>query len=344
MRFERTVDRVGCVAALDRAAALIAEVAGGSVAPGVVDVYPQSLHPHVITLRIPRLEAMLGVRFGSDEPSRILAALGCIIEAHPDRLEVTVPSYRPDLEREVDLIEEVLRVWGMERIESTLPGGRERVGMLTREQMLRERVGEVLRACGLNETMTYAFGDPRDPEKTSMPLAADELLVELLNPMSTEQAVLRRSLLPGLLATVSYNQRRGVSDVHLYEIGGVYWTAEGRKQPKERTMVGGVMAGAWHRPAWNAPAVSLDFFDGKGVVENLVRELAIDKLRMRPSEAAHLQPGRAADVLLGGEVVGWLGEVHPLVLERFEADAPVVAFELDVARLLRAAQIGRAHV
>lgn len=341
MRFERTVDRAGCISALDRAAALIAEVAGGQVAPGAVDVYPRPLPPHTVDLRIPRLEAVVGVDFGADEPARILTALGCVVEPRPEHLAVTVPTYRPDLEREVDLIEEVLRVWGMERVRSTLPGGRGRVGLLTREQTLRERVGEVLRACGLNETMTYAFGDPRDPEKTSMPLAVDELLVELLNPMSTEQAVLRRSLLPGLLASVTYNQRRGVSDVHLYEIGGVYWTAAGRKQPKERTVVGGVLAGAWHRQAWNAPSVPLDFFDGKGIIENLVRELAIDKFRVRPSEASHLQPGRAADVLLGGEVVGWLGEVHPLVLERYEATAPVVAFEIDLARLVRASRDAR---
>lgn len=344
MRFERTVDRAGCADALDRAAALIVEVAGGQVAPGIVDVYPGPLPPRVIALRIPRLEALVGVDFGPGEPERILVALGCVVESHPDHLAVTVPTYRPDLEREVDLIEEVLRVWGMERVRSTLPGGRGRVGLLTREQTLRERAGEVLRACGLNETMTYAFGDPKDPEKTSMPLAADELLVELLNPMSTEQAVLRRSLLPGLLASVSYNQRRGVSDVHLYEIGGIYWTGPGRKQPKERTMVGGVLAGAWNRPSWNAPSVPLDFFDGKGVIENLVRELAIDKFRVRPSDAPHLQPGRAAEILVGGEVVGWLGEVHPLVLERYEADSPVVAFELDLARLVRAARDARPFV
>jgi phenylalanyl-tRNA synthetase beta chain len=202
-------------------------------------------------------------------------------------------------------------------------------------------VSETLRACGLNETMTYAFGDPLDPERCDMPLAEGEMLVELLNPMSGEQAVLRRSLLPGLLRSVSSNQRRGVVDVHLYEIGTIFHTGEGRKQPKERLMVGGVLAGSWNRPGWNDPAVPLDFFDGKGIIENLVRELAIERFKMRAAEIPHLQPGRAADVLVHGEVVGWLGEVHPLVLERFEADAPVVAFELDLTRLLRAARDAR---
>ncbi len=344
MRFERTVDRAGCVAALDRAAALIAEVAGGTVAPGVVDAYPAPSRERTLSLRLHRLGDVLGVELDPGQVSAILSALGCAVEQRHDRFEVSVPTFRPDIEREIDLIEEVLRIWGMERVEATLPAGRGRIGMLTREQALRERIGEVMRACGLNETMTYAFGDPRDPERCGMPLAEGELLVELLNPMSTEQAVLRRSLLPGLLASVSYNQRRGVEDIHLYEVGSVFWTSEGRKQPKERTMLAGVLSGAWHRPAWNAPAVPLDFFDGKGVIENLVRELAVAKFRVRAFEAGHLQPGRAAEVLVGGEVVGWLGEVHPAVLDRFEVTAPVVAFELDVARLVRAAADARPFV
>ncbi len=338
MRFERTVDREGCIAALDRAAALIAEVAGGTVAPGAVDAFVRPMPPRTITLRIERLEAVIGEDIPGGDVESILRALGCAVCAYADRLEVTIPTCRPDLEREIDLIEEVLRVWGMERITPTLPGGRGRAGGLTREQRVRERVGEVLRACGLNETMTYAFGDPADTERSRMALPADELPVELLNPMSKEQAILRRSLLPGLLRSVAYNQRRGVVDVHLCEMGSVFRTSPGRKQPKERLMVAGVLAGAWHRPVWNDPVVPLDFFDAKGVLETLARELAVERLKVRAAEVAHLQPGRSAEILLGGEVVGWLGEVHPVVLDEFGADAPVVAFELDLGRLTRAAR------
>jgi len=344
MRFERTVDRTACIAAVDRAAALIAEIAGGEVASGVVDVYPS---PHVdrsLTLRIERLHAITGVEITAEQAAGILGRLGCGVEAHRDRLEIAVPSYRPDLEREIDLIEEVLRIWGMERVEATLPAGRGRIGSLTREQRWRNRTGDTLRAAGLNETMTYAFADPGDPERCDMPLADGELLVELLNPMSGEQAVLRRSLLPGLLRSVSYNQRRGTDDVHLYEIGTVFATAEGRKQPKERTHVAGVLAGAWHRPAWNDPAIPLDFFDGKGVVEALVRDMALARFKLRAADLPHLQPGRASEVMIAGEVVGWLGEVHPLVLERFDASAPVVAFELDFSRLVRVAKDARTLV
>jgi phenylalanyl-tRNA synthetase beta chain len=330
------------VAASDRAAALLAEIAGGAVAPGVVDAYPAPISATQLTLRKPRLDEILGTSIPADETASILERLGCSVESHPDRFEVTVPSFRPDLEREIDLVEEVVRVWGMERVEPTLPTGAGRMGGLTAEQRWRNRIGETLRACGLNETMTYAFSDPGDLEKASMALAADELAVELLNPMSVEQAHLRRSLLPGLLRSVSYNQRRGIANVHLYEIGSVFWTGEGRKQPKERPTVAGVLTGAWSEASWNGPVSELGFFDGKGVVEALVDRLWIERFKVREAQLSWLQPGRAAELLIGGEVIGWLGEVHPVVLERFEADAPVVAFELDLTRLVRAARDTRA--
>ena len=156
----------------------------------------------------------------------------------------------------------------MERITPTLPSGAGRLGELTREQRLQERIGTTMRASGLNETMTYSFADPADTERMRDVLDEGEVYCELLNPMSAEQAVLRRTMLPGLLRSVSYNQRRGVPDVHLYEIGSTFRMAPGRKQPKERAALAGVLAGAWHRPAWNEPAEPLGFFDGKGVIED----------------------------------------------------------------------------
>jgi phenylalanyl-tRNA synthetase beta chain len=185
--------------------------------------------------------------------------------------------------------------------------------------------------------MTYSFADPADLERMRHDCPDGEICVELLNPMSGEQATLRRSLLPGLLRSVSYNQHRAVNNVHLYEIGSVFRTAEGRKQPKERAVVGGVLAGAWHAPAWNEAAVPLDFFDGKGIIESLVGDLGIARMKVRSAELRHLQPGRAAEITVAGQVVGWLGEVHPAVLEAFDAEGPVTAFELDLAALVREA-------
>ncbi len=336
-RFEKIVDRSACVAALDRAAALMAELAGGEVAPGVVDAYPAQLVPRRLVLRHERLLGVIGADISQTEAVEILGRLGCTVVVDGGESSVTVPTFRPDLEREIDLIEEVLRVWGMEHVPSTLPAGRGRVGELTRAQRWRERVGATLRASGLNETMTYSFADPVDMDRMRHESPEDELCVELLNPMSGEQATLRRSLLPGLLRSVAYNQNRTVNNVHLYEIGSIFRTAEGRKQPKERTVVAGVLAGAWHEPAWNEAAAPLGFFDGKGIIESLARDLGVSRLKVRAADIGHLQPGRSAEVLVGGQVVGWLGEVHPAVLDAFETQAPVTAFQLDFAALAREA-------
>ena len=342
VRFERGVDAAGCAAALDRAAALMAELAAGEVAPGIIDTYPTPTTPRELTLRVKRLHAILGDEIPAEEAADILERLGCAVRAEGSdaepSLKVTVPTFRPDLGREIDLIEEVLRIHGMERVTPTLPAGRGRVGELTRAQLWRERVGAILRACGLNETMTYSFTDPGDIERLGYELPEGEIACEILNPMSAEQSVLRQLLLPGLLRSVSYNQRRGVNNVHLYEIGSTFRASSGRKQPKERVMVGGALAGAWHPPSWNEPAAPLGFFDGKGVLEAIAHELGLQRFKVRAAEIAFLQPGRSAEVLLGGEVIGWLGEVHPTIAEAFDATTPITVFELELASLVRAAK------
>ncbi|TLM80525.1 MAG: phenylalanine--tRNA ligase subunit beta [Actinobacteria bacterium] len=343
IRFERGVDPGGCVAAADRAAQLMAEVSGGTVAPGVVDEYPRVAEPRTLELRVARMNAVLGTELSADDAAAILRRLGLTVDGGPDVLTATVPTFRPDLEREIDLVEEVVRVYGMERVPGTLPASRGRAGGLTREQRLRERAGEALREAGLNETMTYSFIDPADLGRLRREPAEGDAAVELLNPMSVEQSVMRPTIACGLLRSVSYNQRRGVPDVHLYEIGAVFVGADGRKQPKEREVVAGALAGVWARPAWSDPAATpnspagLGFFDGKGAVETLTEALGVATWKVRAADRPWLQPGRSAEVLVGDEVAGWLGEVHPDVCDAFEAAAPVVLFELELAALLRAA-------
>lgn len=345
LRFERGLDPEGCVRAADRAAALMAEVAGGTVAPGIVDEYPAPVPPLGLELRIERLNAVLGSEVEPDECSRILAALGLDVrDSRTGALQVTVPTFRPDLTREIDLIEEVVRVWGMERVAPTLPGGRGRVGRLSERQRWLRRIDTTMRAAGLNETMTYSFIDPADLGRARLHVAEDEVIVELTNPMSEEQAVMRTSLLPGLLRSVSYNQRRGVSDIHLYEVGTVFSTSPGRKLPREHSSLGGVLAGMWSRPGWTGESLPLDFFDGKGVLEALAEDLGARRFSVRPADLPWLQPGRSAEVLFEGKVAGWLGEVHPGVAASFEVSAPVVVFELSVDTLLKAAHQLRTYV
>ena len=349
MRYERGVDESLTELISQAAAALLAEVSGGTVRPGVVDVYGRPAEARPLTFRIDRFNAMMGADIPVDFIEDILVRLGCAVEATGEAamLSVLAPTFRPDLEREIDLYEEVLRLWGMDRIEPTLPGGRERVGARTPEQETLRLVNAVLRASGLNETMTYSFAEPGDIERLRLPADGLGLAVELLNPLNADQSVMRQSIVPNLLRSVAYNQARGVKNIQLYEIGTVFSAAEGRKKAKERKKLAAVMAGSMGDAAWNAPAVPFDFFDGKGVLENLARELACPKVRFRAlaaDEAPQLQPGRAAEMLSGGAVIGWVGEVHPLVCDAFDAMAPVVAFELDVAALVKAARPARDYV
>ena len=349
MRYERGVDDHLCEVVSQAAAALLAEVSGGTVRPGVVDVYELPTARPELIFRIPRFVAMMGADIPADFIEDILVRLGCAVEATDDAsvLSVLPPTFRPDLEREIDLYEEVLRLWGMDRIPPTLPGGRERVGARTPEQETVRVINDTLRASGMNETMTYSFAEPGDIERLRLPAEGLGLAVELLNPLNADMSVMRQSIVPGLLRSVAYNQARGVKNIQLYEIGTVFAAAEGRKKAKERKKLAGVLAGSMRDGAWNAPAVPFDFFDAKGVLENLARELALPKVRFRAlsaDEAPQLQPGRAAEMMANGAVVGWVGEVHPLVVDAFGAEPPVVAFELDVAALVRAARPARDYV
>ena len=195
--------------------------------------------------------------------------------------------------------------------------------------------------------MTYSFAQPDDLESLRMDPEGLGDAVELINPMNSDQSVLRRSIIPGLLRSVAHNQAHGVKNIQLYEIGETFHAADGRQLPKERTRIAGVMVGAMGDAGWNVAPQPFDFFDGKGVIESLVRELAIPKLRFKAlsaDEAPHLQPGRAAQVLSGGTVLGWVGEIHPLAVDAFEAHGPVVAFELELSALIKSSQPARPYV
>ncbi len=356
LRYERGVDDHGIEARSAAAAALIVEVAGGTVSTaagndaGIVDAWPLVSEPRALRFRMPRFCAMMGADIPRGFVEDALARLGCEVAdaaSDADALSVVAPTFRPDLEREIDLYEEVLRLWGMDRIPATLPGGPGRVGTRTRAEHVMDAINRTLRASGLNETMTYSFAEPGDLERLRMPAEGLGEPVELINPLNADQSVMRQSIIPGLLRSVAYNQSRGVKNVQLYETGVVFYAHEGKKQPKEKRKVTGVLAGAMREAGWNDAPAAFDFFDGKGVVESLARELALPKLRFKAlsaDEAPHLQPGRAAVVLSGGTELGWVGELHPLAVDAYQAEAPVVAFELDVDALVKAARPARDYV
>ncbi len=340
IRFERQVDETGCVDVANVACALIEELAGGEVAPGYVDVYPAPKTIDPITLRYQRVLDICGAPIERDFVVRSLTRLGCTVEEAGEDYLVTPPSFRPDLPREIDLIEEVLRLWGMGRVGATIPAAKNHIGGLTHEQQLTRKVGQILRACGLNETTTFGFAAPGDLEKIHMSADGRGVPVVLMNPLVAEQTEMRRSLLPGLLQSVAYNEAHGTTNVHLYEIGTLFHGRENASLPRETQSVAGVLAGSWTDQTWNNTVDKLRFFAGKGIVEELLEQLRVPKVRFRVAEGEgydFLQPGRAAEVLSGGTVLGWVGEIHPEAREAMDIDQIVVAFELDLDKLIKGA-------
>lgn len=340
IRFERQVDETGCVDVANVTCALIEELAGGEVAPGYVDVYPAPKTIDSITLRYQRVLDICGAPIERDFVVRSLTRLGCTVEEAGEDYLVTPPSFRPDLPREIDLIEEVLRLWGMGCVEATIPAAKNHIGGLTREQQLTRKVGQILRACGLNETTTFGFAAPGDLEKIHMSADGRGVPVVLMNPLVAEQTEMRRSLLPGLLQSVAYNEAHGTTNVHLYEIGTLFHGRENASLPRETQSVAGVLTGSWTDQTWNNTVDKLRFFAGKGIVEELLEQLRVPKVRFRVAEGEgydFLQPGRAAEVLSGGTVLGWVGEIHPEAREAMDIDQIVVAFELDLDKLIKGA-------
>ncbi|MBY4797237.1 phenylalanine--tRNA ligase subunit beta [Collinsella sp. AGMB00827] len=341
IRFERQVDETGCRQAADIACALIQEIAGGEVAEGAVEIYPSPREIHPIHLRLTRVAAIVGAEIDAAAIEGILSRLGCMLNETSDGYTVLPPSFRPDLVREIDLIEEVLRIWGMDRVEPTLPAARNHIGGLTEEQHLLRRVGSILRACGLNEATSFSFAAPDDLKRARMTEVGRGKPVVLMNPLVAEQTELRRSLLPGLLQSVAYNRDHGAVGVLLYELGTLFRGRSGKSLPRELRSVAGVLSGAAAKDSWNQRHEPLRFFDAKGVVEELLAQLRIPRLRFREpgeGELEHLQPGRAAEVLSGGVSLGWVGEIHPAALEAFDIDEPVAGFELDLEQLIKLAQ------
>ena len=343
IRYERQVDGTNCANVAEIAAALFAECCGAEVCPGIVDVYPGEADdaPAKIALRPSRTRLLAGAEIPVEFMEGRLRRLGCAVECTgDDELTVTAPTNRPDLTREVDLIEEVVRLWGEGDIEPTLPAARNHAGGLTVEQRRVRKIGATLRACGISETSTYCFAAPDDLARLGISETGRGVPVKIIRPLVAEQSEMRRDMLPGLLRSVAYNLDHGVSNVALYEIGRVFFGHEHRSLPDEPSYVCGVLAGKRADDAWNHRFEDYDFYDAKGVVEELLDSLRITKVRFKPvdtQEYAFLQPGRAAEVLAAGELVGWVGNIHPRSLRAVDIDVPVVAFELSLAALLRLA-------
>jgi phenylalanyl-tRNA synthetase beta chain len=330
-RFERGADPEGPVSATARIAALLARIGAGSARPGLIDRGAASLPTRTARLRAARLQTLVGVEIPEARARAILTGLG--FEAAGGDAEApqwAIPSWRSDVGREIDLVEEVARHFGVERVPSRLPASGAAEGL--RPHQSRERqLRDLLVGAGLTEVLGYSF-------VASAAAAADPApRVALANPLSADMDALRSSIVvPGLLQTFAVNLRQGRRDVALFEIGRVFAPADGL--PHEERHLGMLLAGAWRGGHWSERPRAADPFDAKGLVEAAARRLG---LRPLSYEAAgfppFLHPGRAATIRAGAEPLGWLGGLHPELARDWGLRDEAIVAELRIEALLNEA-------
>ncbi|NMB45004.1 MAG: phenylalanine--tRNA ligase subunit beta [Firmicutes bacterium] len=333
-RFERGLDPAGVTRALDRAAQLLAEIAGGEICEGTIIVTDLQLQEQVVTLRPSRCNKLLGADIPRDDMIRILRSLQFGVRDKGEQLEVTVPSHRLDIEVEADLIEEVARLYGYDRITSTLPQGIAQGGENYRLQ-ITDLIRTVLVGAGLTEIMTYSFDSPVSYEKLRLPENHEfRQAVTIQNPLTEDWSILRTSLAPHLLEVLQHNAQRQHSDLQIFEIGSVYVPDRLPldKQPEERLSLGIALMGEYPREWGYAPRTA-DFFDLKGLVEVVFDKLGLS-CEWENGESPALHPGRCAAIKLGDTQVGIIGEVHPAVSGNWELPSKAYIAELSLESII----------
>jgi len=358
-RFERTVDPGGTATALDRACELIAEFCASpiEIARGVVDAYPQPVHEREIELRPARVNALLGLGLSAQEMAEHLGWLGLEVRSEGsdqcDRsgvsrggkrdpvLHIRVPTFRPDLATEIDLVEEVARVHGYEDIAETLPRGSAGVGGLPPELAFEREVRHLLRGMGLSETVTSSLESAEGHDRLNLPL--DHPLrraVVISNWKTADRTQLRTTLMTSLLEVMALNRRQGVEDVTIFDVGRAYLRAAAGSLPDQPQRLGIGVTGVMTRGRWAVVGklARWDFYALKGVVENLVEALTRQGAEFAPEEQPWLEPGSGARVSVRGAAIGQMGELRRDVRERYDLADPVFVAELDLEALAQRAR------
>jgi phenylalanyl-tRNA synthetase beta chain len=335
-RFTRWVNPNGVLGAAQRAAQLIVESAGGKILPGIADNYPAPIGEAHVTLRATRCNALLGLSLSGEAMATLLSRLGFkVVAAENQPLQVAIPTWRRDVEREIDLIEEVARINGYEKIPTTLPRTVNAFAGRNLHQRIEGSARDTLVRCGLSEVVTYSLESAADVARAGMD--ASTPVVALRNPLSDDYTQLRTSMFPSLLEVL---RRNALSDpttpLRFFEIGKVYYPQKDGGQPDERRRIAVALLAPPATAHWQKNAVaSSDFFTLKAIVENLLRGIGAPMPLFRQSSTPPLHPGRCAALSIDGENLGFLGEVHPEIAERYELRHRAFLATIDFEALIR---------
>lgn len=338
-RFERGADVNMVPLALDRAADLIQQLAGGIIATGRIDAYPRKIEQKALSLTAWRTSEVLGVNVDALDIKRFLTSIDFKVDLAHDRedgaLTVKVPSFRPDIEREIDLIEEVARLNGYDNIPVTMPASQLICHQEPSHRQQVRNLRDYMVGAGFSEIINYSFVANESWDRIS--LATDDYrrkTVRVLNPLTEEQAVMRTSLVPSVLDTVSRNLAYRNTDLQLFELRPVFLDADVSDLPTEKMCLTVALCGRRSPEGWAQDRSDVDFFDLKGVTEGLLSRFNATGIEWSNSETEpFLHPGKSCAINIQGKTVGTLGEVHPQTLEAFEIDQPVYLLDLDLTVL-----------
>ncbi|MCK4426932.1 MAG: phenylalanine--tRNA ligase subunit beta [candidate division Zixibacteria bacterium] len=326
-RFERGVDPNGVVNSANRVCQLLEELAEGKVLKGVVDNYSSPIMPAQVILRPHRVNQILATNLKSKEMVQILKRLDMEVRENQD-LQVRVPTFRPDLSREIDLIEEITRIYGYDKIETSLRASGNLVTPISEEDKLVTNLRRLLVGKGFFEVLTNNLVDPRILKK----LCPDLSTVNLQNALSEEMSVLATSLAQSLLSVISWNKNRKEEDLRIFELGKVYIAKE-NELPEERLHLCLALLGKREPIHWGMEDTEVDLYDLKGVLESLVDNLYLS-FRLDPQKNALLKSDNSFEIKIDDETIGISGEVAEEILELFEIEDKVFAAELDFEKLL----------
>jgi phenylalanyl-tRNA synthetase beta chain len=339
-RFERGVDPEGTLIALNRATVLMAEVSKGTILGGVIDAHPNPSESKAILLDVNKTNGLLGTDFSLKEMTDYLESIDFTVSVHNDvTLSISPPSFRVDISRPEDLAEEIARLSGYDHIPVTFPAVSQDTGKPSNYLMLRQKVKRILTGLGFNEAINYSFiskaaFDRLRMEQTDIRRSA----VELMNPLTEDQAVMRTTLVPGLIDAVVRNHTRQMRDVKLFETGKVFFDIKkDGPLPLEQEMLAGVWTGKRSTLSWHDTETESDFYDIKGAVEALFRSLQITGISFSkaPSESCiYTQPGVTAQMDAEGASFGSVGQIHSDVQHNYGLKQKLFLFELNLEKML----------
>ncbi len=320
-RFEKGVSVKTAMEAMQRACQMINQLDAGDVVSGVIDIYPEPAKKQVITASCEKIARRAGVDIPADDTERILKELSFDVQRDGDQLTVTVPDFRQDVEGEADLCEEALRVYGYDKIPSTLLRGETTPGGRSDRMRLKDEVSHVLTAMGFYEIMNYSFVSPKSVDKLMLDEKdARRNMLPIRNPLGEDTSVMRTTLVPDMLSTLALNMNHGNDAARLFEVAAVF-------DPEHRTTEG--LPTETRKLCLGLYGKDADFFTMRGVVERLLKQLGI-AFNVSRSDEVYLHPGRQAKLTQGDQVVCVLGEVHPTVRENFDMPARALIAEMDM--------------